>query len=145
MSLRKVNPKLKSIEYELVYEQKMSSTRVDKHFVKVTVPDYVKSVLWCRRRWAYNWNGEPLGNGKEDWGGKGRGRSVYKQPGTRVDRGHATHKGGIPSKWKGLGNRGNYQGDLSRGLCHVLWYCQPCIYRSCYCVYVANKRIVFRL
>ncbi len=30
--------------------------------------------------------------------GKGRGRSVYKQPGTRVDRGRTTRKGGIPSK-----------------------------------------------
>ncbi len=41
--------------------------------------------------------------------------------------------------------KGNYQGDSSRGLCHVLSYCQPCIYILCYCVYVANKRIVFRL
>ncbi len=40
--------------------------------------------------------------------------------------------------------KGNCQGDSLRGLGHVLWYCRPCIYISCYCVYVANKRIVFR-
>ncbi len=37
---------------------------------------------------AGNWNGE----------GMGRGRSVYKQPVTRVDEDHTTQKGGIPSK-----------------------------------------------
>ncbi len=37
--------------------------------------------------------------GKWEWGGKEEGlRSVYKQPGTRVDRDRTTHKGGIPSK-----------------------------------------------
>ncbi len=38
--------------------------------------------------------------GKWEWGGKEEGgeRSVYNQPGTRVDRDRATRKGGIPSK-----------------------------------------------
>ncbi len=83
---------------------------------------YMKSVSWCRRRRAHNWNGELLGAGKGNGEGEGRGRSVYKQPGTRVDRDLTTHKGGIPSKWEGQGNRrgfarqrGNYQGELSRG------------------------------
>ncbi len=39
--------------------------------------------------------GEPLEGGKMEWG---RGRSVYKQPGTRVDEDCTTQKGGIPSK-----------------------------------------------
>ncbi len=52
---------------------------------------------------------------------------------------------GEGSPGKGGIIKGNYQGDSSRGLCHVLSYCQPCIYISCYCVYVANKRIVFSL
>jgi hypothetical protein len=64
--------------------------------------------------------------------GMGRGRSVYKQPGTRVDKDRTTQKGGIPSKGlgnkggspaKGEINKGSYQGELSRGLvkglCHV--------------------------
>jgi hypothetical protein len=43
-----------------------------------------------------NWGtvGGRKGNGK----GMRRGRSVYKQPGTRVDKDRATQKGGIPSK-----------------------------------------------
>ncbi len=41
--------------------------------------------------------GEPLGAGKWDGEGVGRGRSVYKQPGTRVDKDRTTQKGRIPS------------------------------------------------
>ncbi len=52
---------------------------------------------------------------------------------------------GESSPGKGGIIKGNYQGDSSRGLCHVLWYCQSCIYISCYCTYVVHKRIVFRL
>ncbi len=38
MSSRKVDPKVKSLEYEFVYEKnQMSLTRVDQHFVKVTL------------------------------------------------------------------------------------------------------------
>ncbi len=47
-------------------------------------------------RRAHNWNGEPLGAGKGN--GEGMGRSVYKQPGTSVDKDCTTQKGGIPSK-----------------------------------------------
>jgi hypothetical protein len=46
----------------------------------------------------------------------GRGRSVYKQPGTRVDEDRTTQKGGIPSKEEGLGYKGSYQGELARGV-----------------------------
>jgi hypothetical protein len=42
--------------------------------------------------------GKPLGAGKWNGEGMGRGRSVYKQPGTRVDEDRTTQKGGIPSK-----------------------------------------------
>ncbi len=50
--------------------------------------------------------GNRWGAGKGMGRGGGGGMSVYKQPGTRVDRGHTTHKGGIPSKLEGPGNRG---------------------------------------
>jgi hypothetical protein len=46
----------------------------------------------------------------------GRGRSVYKQPGTRVDEDRTTQKGGIPSKYGGLGYKGSYQWELARGV-----------------------------
>jgi hypothetical protein len=50
----------------------------------------------------------------------GRGRSVYKQPGTRVDEDRTTQRGGIPSKYEGLRERGvvkgNQQGELARGI-----------------------------
>jgi hypothetical protein len=75
----------------------------------------------------------------------GRGRSVYKQPGTRVDEDRTTQKGGFPSKLEGLGYKGeSSEGELSRGVTKGL-RSSTCIYISCYCVNVANKRIVFRL
>ncbi len=46
--------------------------------------------------------GKPWGVGKLEWGrngeGMGRGRSVYEQPRTRVDKDRTTQRGGIPSK-----------------------------------------------
>jgi hypothetical protein len=63
-----------------------------------------------------------MGNrwGQEKRMGKERGswRSVYKQPGTRVDRDRTTRKGGIPSKLEGLGNRGGIlqaKGEITKG------------------------------
>jgi hypothetical protein len=59
----------------------------------------------------------------------GRGRAVYKQPGTRVDTRIAPHrKEGFQVSKRDLGTRGvikgSYQGELSRGvikgLCHKL-------------------------
>jgi hypothetical protein len=55
--------------------------------------------------------------------GRGRGRSVYKQPGTGVDGNRTTHKGGIPSKLRGIWEqgrdfqaKGDHQGGSSRGI-----------------------------
>jgi hypothetical protein len=59
------------------------------------VLNYMKSVSWCHLRGA---QGKPLGVGKWNGEGMGRGRSVYKQPGTRVDEDRTTQRGGIPSK-----------------------------------------------
>jgi sulfite reductase alpha subunit-like flavoprotein len=91
----------------------------------------------------------------------GRGRSVYKQPGTRVDKDRTTQKGGIQVSERDPGTRGvikgsikgSHQGESSRGvsrgvikgLRHMLNNVNLYIYTSCYCVNVANKRIVFRL
>jgi hypothetical protein len=102
--------------------------------------------------------GNLWGAGKENGEGRGRGRSVYKQPGTRVDRDRTTHKGGIPSKQEGFGNRGgifqaegDYQGGLSRG---YQGDCAMCLQYNVNLVHIvlivcmschANKRIVFRL
>ncbi len=58
----------------------------------------MKLVSGCRGRRAHNWIGELLGVGKGNGEGMGRVRSVYKQPGTRVDKDRTTQKGGIPSK-----------------------------------------------
>ncbi len=57
-----------------------------------------------------------MGAGKGKGKRMGRGRSVYKQPGTRVDEDRTTQKGGIPSKKEGLGYKGSYQGELARGV-----------------------------
>jgi hypothetical protein len=83
----------------------------------------------------------------------GRGRSVYKQPGTRVDKDRTTQKEGFQVSKRDPGTRGvikgSYQGELSegviKGLRHKLNIVNLYIYISCYCVNVANKRTVFRL
>jgi hypothetical protein len=80
----------------------------------------------------------------------GRGRSVYKQPGTRVDKDRTTQKEGFQVSKRDPGTRGvikgSYQRELSRG-CAISLHniVNLYIYISCYCVNVANKRIVFRL
>jgi hypothetical protein len=51
---------------------------------------------------------------------------------------------GEGSPGKGGIIKGNYQGDSSRSLC-MCSRILSILYVSCYCVYVANKRIVFRL
>ncbi len=62
---------------------------------------------------------EPLGQGKGDREGRGGGRSVHKQPGTRAD-GIAPHaKEGFQESKKGSGTgegfsrQGDYQGDCA--------------------------------
>ncbi len=74
------------------FEEKLRSSPVLQTGI---VPNYMKSVSWCRLKGAHNWIGGTIG-GREN--GMGRGRSVYKQPGTRVDEDHTTQRGGIPSK-----------------------------------------------
>jgi hypothetical protein len=72
----------------------------------------------------------------------GRGRSVYKQPGTRVDEDRTTQKGGISKRdsvTKGVIK------ELLRELCHVLLYNVKPVYIMLLCVCRSNKRIVFRL
>jgi hypothetical protein len=54
-----------------------------------SVLDCVKPISQCRRRGTCILNGEPLGKGRREWGGKGGG-SVYSQPGIRVD-GNSRH------------------------------------------------------
>jgi hypothetical protein len=52
------------------------------------------------------------------WGleeGMGRGRSVYKQPGTRVDKDHTTQKEGFQVSERDPGTRG-----VIKGLRHML-------------------------
>ncbi len=67
-------------------------------------------MIWGNPRGSGNWNGEGM------W----RGRSVYEQPGTRVD-GIAPHKEeGFHVSKRDSGERGNYQGnwqkELARGI-----------------------------
>ncbi len=107
--------------------------------------------LWKGTQLKWGTVGE---GGREIGEGKGRGRSVYKQPGTRVDRGsHHTHWRDSKKRDSGTGEsspgkggiiKGKYQGDLSRG-CAMCSHILSTLYISCYCVYVDNKRIVFRL
>ncbi len=65
------------------------------------VPDHgsrIRGVVLVRRIFS---SGTPQGVGILEWGGDGErmemGRSVYEQPGTKVDR-ILSHQGGFPSK-----------------------------------------------
>ncbi len=53
-----------------------------------------------------------------EWGGDGNGRSVYEQPGTKVD-GILLRKGGFPSKKKGNGKeveKESARGSRTKGI-----------------------------
>ncbi len=91
--------------------------------------------LLCRTKWSRCHDvvveGRIIELGNR-WGrekGMGRGRSVYKQPGTRVDKDRTTQKGQIPRKWEGLRYKGSYQGDSSRGcaMCYNIVNLYICI------------------
>jgi hypothetical protein len=91
-----------------------------------------------------------------EWGGNeegmGRGRSVYEQPGARVDEDAPCKEEGFQVSKRDLRekgvSKGNLQGELARGiktkLCHVPDNVNP-VYIVLLCVCCANKRIVFRL
>ncbi len=49
------------------------STATSSKRMVSNVSDYMKSVSWCRRRRVSNWNGEPVGGRKREWGGEGEG------------------------------------------------------------------------
>ncbi len=63
-----------------------------------SVPDLVIRICDVVLRRIFS-SGKPQGVGILEWGGdgNGEGRSVYEQPGTKVD-GILSHQGGFPSK-----------------------------------------------
>ncbi len=64
-----------------------------------------------------------------EWGGNGEGmgRSVYEQPGTRVDEDRITQEEGFQVSKRDLRERGvskeNWQGELARGINKVTVPC----------------------
>jgi hypothetical protein len=67
----------------------------------ISVPDLgsrIRNVVLVKRMFS---SGKPKGVGILEWGGNGErmemGRSVYEQPGTKVD-GILSRQGGFPSK-----------------------------------------------
>jgi hypothetical protein len=96
-------------------------------------------LIWGNPRGLGNWNGE----------GMGRGRSVYEQPGTRVDR-IAPHKRRDSKYVKGDSRgRRNQQGELTKGKqqgiigkgLHFHLTLLTCINISYHCINAANKRM----
>ncbi len=91
--------------------------------------------------WGSRW-GQEKGMGRE-WGGQftsnlGPGWTriaPYRKEGFQVSKRDLVTKGVIKRSW---------QGELTGG-CAIYFVLSSCIYVSCYCVNVANKRIVFRL
>ncbi len=78
-----------------------------------------------------------VGGGKREWGGGGQFTSNLGPGWTRI----APHrKEGFQVSDRYPGTRG-----VIKGLRHMLNIVNLYIYISCYCVNVANKRIVFRL
>jgi hypothetical protein len=75
--------------------------RLQDYTIKLTVPDLgsrIRDVVLVRRIFS---SGKPQGVGILEWGVDGEGmemgRSVYEQPGTKVDR-ILSRQGGFPSK-----------------------------------------------
>jgi hypothetical protein len=63
----------------------------------------------------------------------------HRKEGLQVSKRDLVTKGVIKGSWQG-----EVQGELTGG-CAICFVLSSCIYISCYCVNVANKRIVFRL
>jgi hypothetical protein len=94
-----------------------------------------------------NWG--TVGGGKREWGGGGQFTSNLGPGWTRIapHRKEGFQVSKTDSATKGLSwgvVKRSYQGELSRG-CAMCLVLSTCTYVSCYCVNVANKRIVFRL
>ncbi len=90
--------------------------------------------------------------GKREWGGKGEGGGQFTSNLGPEWTGIVPHtKEGFQVSERDLETREGRlaKGKLTRGLVKGFVPCalilSICIYISCYCVYVANKRIVFRL
>jgi hypothetical protein len=96
-----------------------------------------------------------VGGGKREWGGKGQVslQATWDQSGQGSH--HTQRRDSKRERERDLGTRegrqakGKLTRELSRGLIKgfvpYALILSICIYISCYCVYVANKRIVFRL
>jgi hypothetical protein len=90
-----------------------------------------------------NW--ETVGGGKREWGGGGQFTSNLGPGWTRIA---PRRKEGFQVSKRGSGTRGVIKGSVKRtrqGAAPCALILSSCTYVSCYCVNVANKRIVFRL
>jgi hypothetical protein len=82
-----------------------------------------------------------IGGGKREWGGGGQFTSNLGSGWTRI----APHrKEGFQVSERDPGTRGVIKGTR-QGVVPCALILSTCPYVSCYCVNVANKRIVFRL
>jgi hypothetical protein len=80
-----------------------------------------------------------------EWGGGGQFTSNLGPGWTRITP-HRKEGFQVSKRDSGTSGvvKGRHQGELSRG-CAMCLVLSSCIYVLCYCVNVANKRIVFRL
>jgi hypothetical protein len=82
-----------------------------------------KPVLRCRLSKGALSSGKPQGVGILEWGGNGEGmemgRSVYEQPGTKVD-GILSQQGGFPSKLREWKRRRGICKGKSKGIAPLL-------------------------
>jgi hypothetical protein len=95
-----------------------------------------------------------VGGGKREWEGKGRERgggcqftsnlgpewtgvAPHAKEGFQVSKGDSGTGEGSPDKGGII--KGNYQGDLSKGLCHVLSYIILYIYRAIVCMWLIKN------
>ncbi len=88
-----------------------------------------------------------IGGGEWEWGGKEKGEGQFTSNLGPKWTGVAPHtKEGFQVSKRDLGTGEGFQaeGELSRGLCHVLSYNVNPVYIVLLCVCRANKGIVFR-
>ncbi len=93
-----------------------------------------------------NWG--TVEGGKREWGGKGEGGGPFISnlgPEWTGVAPHAKEGLQVSKRDSGTGRVLQAEGELSRGLCHMLSYNVNPVYIVLFCVCRANKRIVFRL
>jgi hypothetical protein len=145
-------PLRNSIKIPFLETQFGRCTTDRRYAFEEVVSDYVKSRSWCRRRRAHNWNGEPLGDGKWEWGGKEERGCQFTSnlgPESTGIAPHAKEGFQVSKRDSGTGEGPSGRRGIIKGIHQgVIMGIVPCahimttLYISCYCVNVMLIKVL---